>query len=49
MDVVEGVGSRIRVSGGGGGGGGGVDMVTSVDEIGGRKRKDVDSVGEYED
>ena len=49
MDVVEGVGSGIRVTeGGGGGGGGGGDMSSSLDEIGGRKRNDVDSVGEYE-
>jgi len=40
--VVEGVGSGIRVTGGGGG------MTSSLDEIGGRKRNDVDSVGEYE-
>jgi hypothetical protein len=55
--VVEGVGSEIRVTGGGGGGdmtsslsldGGGGDMTSLVDEIGGRKRNDVDSVGEYE-
>jgi len=46
VDVVEGVGSGIRVTGGGGGGGGG--MTSSLDEIGGRKRNDVDSVGEYE-
>ena len=45
MDVVEGVGSGIRVTGGGGGGGG---MTSSLDEIGGRKRNYVDSVGEYE-
>jgi len=44
VDVVEGVGSGIRVTGGGGGGG----MTSSLDEIGGRKRNDVDSVGEYE-
>jgi len=49
VDVVEGVGSGIRVTGGGGGGGGGGgDMTSSLDEIGGRKRNDVDSVGEYE-
>jgi len=46
VDVVEGVGSGIRVTGGGGGCGGG--MTSSLDEIGGRKRNDVDSVGEYE-
>ena len=45
MDVVEGVGSGIRVTGGGGGGG---DMTSSLDEMGGRKRNDVDYVGEYE-
>ena len=40
MDVVEGVGSGIRVieGGGGGGGGGGGDMTSSLDEIGGRKK-----------
>jgi len=49
VDVVEEVGSGIRVTGGGGGGGGGGgDMSSSLDEIGGRKRNDVDSVGEYE-
>jgi len=43
VDVVEGVGSGIRVTGGGGGG-----MTSSLDQIGGRKRNDVDSVGEHE-
>ena len=41
---MEGIGSGIRVTGGGGGGG----IAASLDEMGGRKRNDVDSVGEYE-
>jgi len=41
--VMEGVGSGISVTGGGG-----VVVAVSLDEIGGRKRNDVDSVGEYE-
>ena len=45
IGVMEGARSGIRVSGGGGGGGG---VAVSLDEIGGRKRNDVDSVGESE-
>ena len=39
IGVMEGAGSGIRVSGG---------VAVSLDEIGGRKRNDVDSVGESE-
>ena len=43
IGVMEEAGSGIRVSGGGGGG-----VAVLLDEIGGRKRNDVDSVGESE-
>ena len=43
MGVMEGAGLGISVTGGGV-----VVVAVSLDEIGGRKRNDVDSVGEYE-